>query len=91
MKRPDINNKLINDYIDHLINENDELKIELLERKSKRSLENEYKELISDILSATIETYNKHKDEEDDKDITSFTFQVKTYIKTFSDDYKIYF
>lgn len=91
MKRPPSDDPDINNYIDHLIEENDELKVELIERKHKRSLENEYKELISDILSATIETYNKHKDEEDDKDITSFTFQVKTYIKTFSDDYKVYF
>ena len=89
MKRPPSDDPDINQYIDHLIEENDELKVELMSRKSKRSLENEYKELISDILSASIEVYNKHKDEENE--ITSFAFQLKTYIKTFSDDYKIYF
>ena len=87
MKRPKIDDQDINDYINNLIEDNDELKIELNERK--RSLENEYKELISDILSASIEIYNKHKDEENE--ITSFAFQLKTYIKTFSDDYKINF
>ena len=89
MKRPQSDDPDINNYIDHLIRENDDLKVELMTRKSKRSLEHEYKELISDILSATIETYNKHKD--DENEITSFTFLVKTYIKTFSDDYKIHF
>ena len=89
MKRPPSDDPDINSYIDHLIEENDDLKVELMSRKTKRSLEHEYKELISEILAATIETYNKHKD--DESDITSFTFLVKTYIKTFSDDYKIYF
>lgn len=91
MKRPQSDDPDINKYIDHLISENDDLKVELMTRKSKRSLEHEYKELISDILSATIETYNKHKDDEENQEITSFTFLVKTYIKTFSDDYKIHF
>lgn len=91
MKRPPSDDPDINNYIDHLVNENDELKVELMSRKTKRSLENEYKELISDILSATIEIYNKHKDDEENQEITSFAFQLKTYIKTFSDDYKIHF
>lgn len=89
MKRPKIDDIKANVYIDHLIEENDELKIELNERKHKRSLENEYKELISDILSASKEIYNKHKD--DENEIASFAFQLKTYIKIFSDDYKIHF
>jgi hypothetical protein len=89
MKRPLSDDPDINDYIDHIINENDELKIEQFNRKSKRSLENEYKELISDILSACNETYEKHKEDEDE--LASFTFLVKSYIKTFSDDYKIHF
>ena len=89
MKRPSSNDPDINTYIDHLINENDELKIEQTIRNGKRSLENEYKELISDILSACNETYEKHKENEDE--LSSFTFLVKTYIKTFSTDYKIHF
>jgi hypothetical protein len=47
MKRPPSDDPDINNYIDHLIEENDELKVELMSRKTKRSLEHEYKELIS--------------------------------------------
>ena len=89
MKRPKIDDDEINNYIDFLIEENDNLKIELSERKNKRSLENEYKELISDILVACKTTYEKNKLEENE--ISHFTFIVINYINTFSEDYKIYF
>lgn len=89
MKKPKIDDQNINDYIDQLILENDELKIELGESKRKRSLEKEYKELISDILSACKETHKKH--ELDENEISEFTFLVITYINNFSGSYKIYF
>lgn len=89
MKRPKIDDDNINDYIDQLILENDELKIELGERNRKRSLEKEYKELISEILSACKETHKKH--ELDENEISEFTFLVITYINEFSGSYKINF
>jgi len=89
MKRPKIDDDNINDYIDQLIEENDELKIELGERKRKRSLEKEYNELISEILSACKETHKKH--ELDENEISEFTFLVITYINEFSGSYKINF
>ena len=89
MKRPKIDDDNINDYIDQLILENDELKIELGDRNRKRSLEKEYKELISEILSACKETHKKH--ELDENEISGFTFLVITYINEFSGSYKINF
>ena len=79
----------VNDYIDRLIEENDELKIQLNELKKKRSLDYEYKELVFDILSASKEIYEKNKLEDENKNITEFSSNIIRYITTFLNDYKI--
>lgn len=61
----------------------------MAERKRKRSLEREYKELVSDILCACKDTHKKNEEEENE--IREFTFLVITYIKNFSNDYHIEF
>jgi len=91
MKRPEIDDKEINDYIDSIIEENDELKFQLLELKNKRSLDNEYRELVLDILDSSKEIYKIYEFEEDEKNIADFSNKIIRYIKVFLNDYKIRF
>ena len=89
MKRLKIDDQEINSYIDHIISENDDLKVDLAELKLKRSLEKEYKELVFDILVACKEQHKKYELEENE--MSEFTFLVITYINNFTKDYHIKF
>jgi hypothetical protein len=89
MIRPTTDDSEVNDYIDYLLDENIELKIKIGEIKRIRSLENEYKELISDIIVACKEMYKKHEFEEDG--VTELTSAVIRYVDEFSRSYRVFF
>jgi hypothetical protein len=75
--------------INELKYEINELKYQLLEKNSKKSLELEYKELISDINDAIITTYNNCDFNE--SELFIFVSKLKIYIKNFENDYFIKF
>lgn len=89
MKRPIIDDPEVNGYIDRLIEENDDLIIRVNEMKRTRSLEKEYKELISEIVVACREKYKEHEFEEDG--VSELTSAVIRYVEEFSRSYRVFF